>query len=298
MGRRLQKGQTAQSTLSEESNWTFPGQKTPKIPTGCHRKSQQNSFQQHLIKNMHSCYEGSCLGPSCSRRYKIMWAVQDFWVVCCRDPRDLAQSQWRLMALLSGSAFPITLVSKQVCQLRFLTSVVLQAPGAVPHALQHEADLLSPVTERAWHRQQSGVEFAALLPRLRKVGERLHHPARFQLPSSLHLFSASTPRPYQDTAWQPHLLGCFSSSLLSLACAGLCQLQTDVDPCTSAPIPPWTITGQKARQRFSSSTGYQKGNSRPTSNSFSEHACLLLGRAEVSVCPCGAPRHPRSLPRG
>lgn len=120
--------------------------------------------------------------------------------------------------------------------------------------------------------------------------------ATFFSPPLLCLHSKALPG-HSLAATSP-LLGCFSSSLLSLACAGLCQLQTDVDPCTSAPIPPRTVTGQNARQRFSSGTGYQQGNPRPTSNSFWEHVCRCWEERRCRCVPAALPGTHAPCPGG
>lgn len=90
LGRKVQKGQTTQSPLSEQSDWTSLGQKSSKLPTVFYWKSQQNSFQQHSIEYTHSCYEGLCWDPPVHGNTRWKWDMQDFWLLCCRGLCDLA----------------------------------------------------------------------------------------------------------------------------------------------------------------------------------------------------------------
>lgn len=124
--------------------------------------------------------------------------------------------------------------------------------------------------------------------------------AAFFFPAFLSLHSQALPG-HCPAATSP-LLGCFISSLLSLAYAGP---HRPAMPATDkhgskrfSPNSSLDHKDQKVRQRFCSGTGYQQVNLHLTSNSFSGHIHHGWGRAEVLMCLSGIPGHVHSLPWG
>lgn len=217
--------------------------------------------------------------------------------MCDRDPCDLAQS---VKAYCPHVRLCVP------CYPCFQAGLLVQAPhkhGASGHWSSHtrpsalpncKAGLLSPGNREdtaqtaPWCQVSRQLYFHTCA----KTSPYWKGSATFS-PALLH----SCALPAHCLAASPPLYGCFNSSILSLASAGLYQLQTKTHPSTSAPVPPWTISIKNSGKGFALAQVTNQLTCTQLQTASLSRLVGRCGRREVSVCPVAPRQTPTPCPR-